>query len=176
MESVRRSLAAGVSGLVVLVVLAPVPCRAGSQEADASRVLMHHPGDAGLIAMALNGAYRKLARPACQQLLDDFHDAEGHTLRENLAPLGLTPDEYLFRLTYRDGLDLGSARCRKGGAAAVTHIGDRNVFVCAAPFAEQRPGIRENTLIHEMLHSLGLGENPPSSGEINGRVRRRCGS
>jgi hypothetical protein len=176
MESVRRSLAAGVSGLVVLVVLAPVPCRAGSQEADASRVQMHHPADAGLIAMALNGAYRKLARPACQQLLDDFHDAEGHTLREKLAPLGLTPDEYLSRLTYRDGRDLGSARCRKGGAAAVTHIGDQNVFVCVAPFAEQRPGIRENTLIHEMLHSLGLGENPPSSGEINGLVRRRCGS
>jgi hypothetical protein len=38
------------------------------------------------------------------------------------------------------------------------------------------PGIRENTLIHEMLHSLGLGENPPSSGEINGQVMRRCGS
>jgi hypothetical protein len=50
------------------------------------------------------------------------------------------------------------------------------VFVCIAPFAEQRPGIRENTLIHEMLHSLGLGENPPSSGEINGQVMRRCGS
>jgi len=27
-----------------------------------------------------------------------------------------------------------------------------------------------------MLHSLKLGENPPSSGEINGQVRRRCGS
>ena len=32
------------------------------------------------------------------------------------------------------------------------------------------------TLIHEMLHSLGLGENPPSTTEINGQVLRRCGS
>jgi hypothetical protein len=176
MESARRSLAAGVFAPVVLAVLAPILCAAGSQEADATRVLMHNPADAGVVAMALNGAYRKLGRPACQQLLDDFRDAEGRTLRENLEPLGLAPDAYLSRLAYRDGRDLGSARCRKGGAAAVTHIGDRNVFVCAAPFAEQRPGIRENTLIHEMLHSLGLGENPPSSGEINGLVRRRCGS
>jgi hypothetical protein len=176
MESVCRSLAAGVFGLVVLAALVPAPCRAGSQVADANPVQIHHPGDAGVVAMALNGAYRKLARPACQQLLDDFHDAQGHTLRENLVPLGLTPDAYLSHLTYRDGRDLGSARCRKGGAAAVTHIGDRNVFLCVAPFAEQRPGIRENTLIHEMLHSLGLGENPPSSGEINGQVRRRCGT
>ena len=30
------------------------------------------------------------------------------------------------------------------------------------------------TLIHEALHTLGLGENPPSSTEITERVLRRC--
>jgi hypothetical protein len=30
-------------------------------------------------------------------------------------------------------------------------------------------------LIHEMLHSLGLGENPPSSREITEHVVARCG-
>jgi hypothetical protein len=30
-------------------------------------------------------------------------------------------------------------------------------------------------VIHEMLHSLGLGENPPSSREITKQVTARCG-
>jgi hypothetical protein len=30
-------------------------------------------------------------------------------------------------------------------------------------------------LIHEELHSLGLGENPPSTHEINEQIARRCG-
>jgi hypothetical protein len=31
------------------------------------------------------------------------------------------------------------------------------------------------SLIHEVLHTLGLGENPPSSAEITERVLRHCG-
>ena len=30
-------------------------------------------------------------------------------------------------------------------------------------------------MIHELLHSLGLGENPPSSDHITARVRERSG-
>jgi hypothetical protein len=30
-------------------------------------------------------------------------------------------------------------------------------------------------IIHEILHSLGLGENPPSSDEITKQVAARCG-
>src|SRR5262245_50798015 len=108
MESARRSLAAGVPTLV-FVIMAPLTCVAAPRGPDPSRVQMHHPADAGLVAMALNGAYRKLGRPDCQQLLDDFRDSEGRTLRENITPLGMAPDEYLSRLTYRDGRDLGSA-------------------------------------------------------------------
>jgi hypothetical protein len=33
----------------------------------------------------------------------------------------------------------------------------------------------EAIVIHEWLHSLGLGENPPSSDYITTRVRARCG-
>jgi hypothetical protein len=32
----------------------------------------------------------------------------------------------------------------------------------------------EAVIIHEMLHTLGLGENPPSSTEITFRVLNRC--
>ena len=34
---------------------------------------------------------------------------------------------------------------------------------------------REAILIHEALHSLGLGEDPPSSDYITERIRARCG-
>ncbi len=30
-------------------------------------------------------------------------------------------------------------------------------------------------IIHESLHSLGLGENPPRSQDITSRVTERCG-
>ena len=33
----------------------------------------------------------------------------------------------------------------------------------------------EAVIIHETLHSLGLGENPPTSDEITWRVFSRCG-
>lgn len=32
----------------------------------------------------------------------------------------------------------------------------------------------EAIVIHEMLHSLGLGENPPTSDYITSRVMERC--
>jgi len=44
-------------------------------------------------------------------------------------------------------------------------------------FAEKQvrdPWTAENMVIHEMLHTLGLGENPPSSREITRRVNDRC--
>jgi hypothetical protein len=33
----------------------------------------------------------------------------------------------------------------------------------------------EIIIIHEVLHTLGLRENPPSSEEITRQVTRRCG-
>jgi len=37
------------------------------------------------------------------------------------------------------------------------------------------PAYAEMILIHELLHTLGLGENPPTSLEITARVTERCG-
>jgi hypothetical protein len=37
-------------------------------------------------------------------------------------------------------------------------------------------GFLATTIIHEELHSLGLGEDPPSAQEISRRVEARCGS
>jgi hypothetical protein len=49
--------------------------------------------------------------------------------------------------------------------------------VCTAWFREAfvtNPSKVEAVTIHEALHTLGLGENPPSSREITARVVERC--
>jgi hypothetical protein len=94
-------------------------------------------------------------------------------LREKLGPW--TPVGYLARLAIRDGeIPKGSRHCASPGAAAFT-AGGAAVFVCGTNFETQSRGARENALIHEMLHTLGLRENPPSSAEISRRVAERCG-
>jgi hypothetical protein len=160
----------------VVTALLQSPQEARAAGPDPPSILLHHPADVLPVRMAVESARHKLANLGCQQILDDFRDAKGHSLRENLDALGLGPTEYLALIVYRDGEDLRSGRCRSSGAAAVTHPGDRVVYLCGDHFRAQGPGIRANTLIHEMLHSLGLGENPPSSDEINGQVRKRCGT
>ena len=49
------------------------------------------------------------------------------------------------------------------------------MFVCGTSFRRLSQGERANALIHEMLHTLGLRENPPGSAEITRRVAERCG-
>jgi hypothetical protein len=156
---------------VAFVLAAP----SGAQAVEPAPHTILVTGPAALdITNALRGALRKLENPACQQLLDDFTDREGRPLRENLG--GSTPAEYLARLVVRDGeFPKGSRRCASPGASAFT-AGGAAVFVCGTAFRTQPRGLRQNAFIHEMLHTLGLRENPPSSAEITRRVAERCGS
>jgi hypothetical protein len=57
-------------------------------------------------------------------------------------------------------------------------MGEGEIYVCPTfPLAQRRDGLQaEIVLLHEALHTLGLGENPPYSAEITGRVVARCGS
>lgn len=145
--------------------------RAG--ESNTKNVLVTGP-DALLIVQALAGARRKLGTPACRRLLTDFTDADGRTLAENLG--SVAPADYLGQLVIRDGeIPKGSRRCWHSAAGAFTTQGTPVVFVCGVNFRSQGPRLRENALIHEMLHSLGLGENPPTSQEISRQVANRCG-
>ena len=61
---------------------------------------------------------------------------------------------------------------------AFTSVGGTTVWACPGGSlwlgGENNRG-GANTLIHEMLHALGLAENPPSSEDITRRVRERCG-
>ena len=121
----------------------------------------------------LPGAARKLADPECARVLSDFSDASGHRLQENLGPLQQNAPGYLGLIIFAEGHQRPA--CARSTTLAFTHPGSRVVYLCPR-FARASEGYRENILIHEMLHSLGLEENPPSINEITRRVRKRCGS
>jgi len=52
------------------------------------------------------------------------------------------------------------------------------IYVCGTRFTDRfaRRIAGEILLIHELLHALGLGENPPTSAHITDAVRIRCGN
>ena len=130
--------------------------------------------DARLVREVVDGAKRRLRRPECQALLTDFADAQGRSLAENLEPYALSPDEYLAGITLLSGSGLRACDTRQ--ARLVTTPNAQRIYVCK-PFVEiarSAPYEAEVCLIHDMLHTLGLGENPPTSLEITQRVKRRC--
>jgi hypothetical protein len=97
----------------------------------------------------------------------------------------VSPADYVQEITFVDGSPTRS--CRLGGwVLLVASPGSTSVGVCPAdgdPFVSRlaqvqsrRPAYAEAIIIHEMLHTLGLGENPPTSEEITRQVQLRCGS
>jgi len=124
---------------------------------------------------SLSGAHEWLAKPACQSLFLEFHDERGLPLTERLRELSATPQSYLQLVYFLDGEQ--SRACKKDGVLAFTEPGSRVVYLCGRYFerASHRDAREvQATIIHEVLHSLGLGENPPSPGYITDRVRRLC--
>ena len=96
-------------------------------------------------------------------MLSDFRAADGHTIRETLDRLGETPRSYLTRLTFREAID---HRCQNSATTAFARIGSRDVFICGIQFwheYQMNPPYIEAVIIHEMMHTLGLRENPASS-------------
>jgi hypothetical protein len=75
-------------------------------------------------------------------------------------------------------IDESRHRLCLGTSLAFTTPGSRVVRVCSNELLRQ--SLTRNQLaamvIHEVLHTLGLPENPPSSREITRRVLARCGN
>lgn len=118
------------------------------------------------------GARELLGRPECQAVLTDFESVNGGRLDLVLRSTGRTAQEQLDRMVLESGL--GRPGCA-GPVLASMQIGSSAAYICLRPFALLRPAEREAVLIHEMLHSLGLRENPPTSGAITAQVMARCG-
>ena len=165
-------------------------CRAPGRAAVASAVLLAAATagaatpltltgwDARAVETARGGAVKRLERDDCRKLFTDFTDSRGRSLEQNLEEWTASPAEYVALVPFLDGSS--QAGCRSGKTALVASPGVRRVFVCRA-FAEvqlRQPGIAESMVIHEILHTLGLGEAPqkgaPTSIEITQRVEARC--
>ncbi len=130
-----------------------------------------------LVHMQVMRAATRLASPECALVLHDFFD--GRTARpiaETLAASGQTAADHLGSLSYRIGPAGGP--CGDPRINAYTFPGSHVIFICRDQmlrWQKSREGIAANVLIHETLHSLGLGENPPSPAEIDARIEARCG-
>jgi hypothetical protein len=172
----------GVRGRVALGLLAASMALAAEARAldqaneRASRVGIHHVDTRNAVTSAVSGAQRRLSQPRCQRLLSEFKDGGGRPLLDRLSALDQTSHDYLELVLFRDGQT--TPQCvRRPDTLAYTSAGSRVVFVCGQRFARHRqkdPVFAEFVIIHEALHTLGLGENPPYSAEITARVSASC--
>jgi hypothetical protein len=105
-------------------------------------------------------------------VLADFESVNGGRLDEVLRSTGRTAQEQLDLLVFESGL--GRPLCNRPASLAFTRIHSPVVSICLRPFTLLRRPEQDAVLIHEMLHSLGLGENPPESVAITAQVLKRC--
>jgi hypothetical protein len=134
------------------------------------------PAVSWVVYRSLRGAIDRLERSeTCRAVLGDFTTPSGEPLSAVLEARGETPGRYLAGLLFLDGSS--HPLCRGRRVAAFTSPGWRVVYVCSAVFRgqlERRSAEAEAVLIHEALHTLGLGENPPPPQAIQERVHARC--
>ncbi len=126
---------------------------------------------------AVTLALRKLSEPRCQQIFNDFHDTAGAPLQSRLDALGYSGSHFLETLRFANGER--TEPCQSTKVLAATAPNSHVIFLCGLQFFQRQrtsPEFSAALVIHEMLHSLGLGENPPSSNEITMRVIDRCGN
>src|SRR5262245_31891648 len=125
------------------------------------------------VQSALERAAAKLREPGCRRVFSDFSDRYGVSLDRKLQTLGVAPEEYLMNwISFMDGNQ--QPLCRNRDIAAFTETGSRVVFVCSSRILANRVTDGHVIIIHEMLHSIGLQENPPTPAAITRQVALRC--
>ncbi|MFN7979079.1 MAG: hypothetical protein U0P30_13150 [Vicinamibacterales bacterium] len=172
-----EGLGGSVLAALCLCALCLVPVHARSESSVEPFAVNHHEVKAGEVAAAIDraasGAARRLSRESCSRVLSDFADRGGRPLREVMVSMGLAPTDALSRIIFRDGSD--AAACQARALAAFTGPGSRVVFVCGKRFQTFPSDVAERVVIHELLHTLGLAEGPPTPAAIDRAVERRCG-
>ena len=163
------------SAVAFVVLLATVAGAQAEVGLPTGWVRIGNPADRQAVERALQGVAERLREGECRRVLGDFEDQNGRTLQEGLDALGLSPDRYLGWVFFYDGF--GRGRCMQSGIYATTEPGSRVVHMCGPRFTDlhtRRPQEAEAVVLHEVLHTLGLGENPPTSAHITQRVVERC--
>lgn len=150
----------------------------GSEAAETTEPVVVARAEAlpAAVVRAVQDAAARLASPSCREVFSDFRDGRGNTLQQNLDALGVSGSGYLQWTLFYDGS--GKPICERRDILAATAPGSRAIFVCVSQFsliAKSQPGLAAALVIHEELHSLGLGENPPDSRSITTQVIARCG-
>jgi hypothetical protein len=170
-REVRRWAQLCPAGVIAAAVLGSFPVQAQERPANAR---LRQPAERMAVAQALRGAALRLTRAECQGLLDEFTDTSGQPLRAALEAQAMDVEEYLGRVLFYDAPEVA---CQDQMLAGATAAGSRVIRVCGRRFARtvtESSSHAEAIVIHEMFHSLGLGENPPTSDHITTRVRERC--
>lgn len=119
-------------------------------------------------------AARRLDEQSCEGVVDEFTAKDGRSLRATLAERDITASDALRAIYFYDGM---SHRACGRDVYAFTSPGYRMVFLCSNKFFRaslEQPVVADIMLIHELLHVLGLAENPPPSATITQRVFARC--
>jgi len=125
------------------------------------------------VQRAIETAAARLALAECQKVFTDFVTADRVPLSRVLAELKTTPEDYLTQgIWFMEGDR--EPQCRGRDIAAFTEKGSRVIYVCSSRVTAQYITDGDLIVIHEMLHSLGLGENPPTSAQITKAVWARC--
>ena len=176
----EKRFTSGKAGVVMLLaILGTCPSASADPATPASdrwlRIRIAHPLARHAVRGALDGATSWLADGRCETLLSEFRTIEGRPLVEKLEALGMTCETYLGKILFEDGSSL--SRCAQGQTLAVTVPSSRVVYICSIQFAEawlRSPTLAKAIVIHEALHTLGLGEDPPSSSFITQRVMKVC--
>ena len=139
-----------------------------------SRLRIPDPVGRHAARKALDLAWQRLAQTDCADVLSAFTDHAGRPLGERLRALAVDPQTYLTMVVFIDGSR--ETPCVTG-VFAFTAPGSRVVRLCVDEIKrtwQQDPEHTVASFIHEMLHTLGLNENPPSSVEITQRVLAGC--
>jgi len=145
-------------------------------EKRVERIHLPASADVAAVRQALAEAGSRLEASACQGLFTEFESQDGRPLAAVLEGREETGASYLGWLTFYDGAGAEPCWNRQLGRFAFTVPGSPVIYVCPgfANVLRRYPEEAVATLIHETLHSLGLGENPPSSRHIQERVLARC--
>ena len=146
------------------------------QSAPRAWPLVHIPDPVArrVTIQALEAASERLASEQCRRILADFPEQD-RPLTDTLSALSVDVRTYLTMLVFID--DSRNRYCASG-IVAFTAPGSRVVRVCVDELKAiwtRNPEHTIATFIHEVLHTLGLRENPPSSSTITARVLSRCG-
>jgi hypothetical protein len=127
------------------------------------------------VRAAVLRAWTLLEDPRCREIFAEFRDTSNRPLQVRLDDLGETGRSFLARIDYSDASE--TEECRVPSTLAATVPGRATVAVCASKFRILARRDFERlavVILHEELHALGLGENPPSSAEISRRIALWC--